>query len=72
MHLIDNILIAKRRRAGYNGSLMEFSHLENVLCVSVTHFNVDLSQEVLQLFQGHHIVIILVCLPHAVDDPTGV
>lgn len=43
--------------------------LENFLCVDVIHFHVDLSQEVLQLLQGHLIVFIFVCFPHAVDDP---
>lgn len=48
------------------------THLENVLRVSVVHFNVDLSQEVLQLLQGHLVVLILVRFPHAVDDPAGI
>ena len=48
------------------------THLEDFLCVGVVHFYVDLSQEVLQLLQGHLVVLVLVCFSHAVDDPADI
>lgn len=51
---------------------MRGTYLKNVLCISVTNFNIYLSQKVLHLFQGHHVVSILVCFPHAADDPAGI
>lgn len=46
-----------------------FTHGEEHFSVRVIHFNVNLMQKVLQLFQGHLVVFVLVCFAHAVEDP---
>lgn len=48
------------------------THFKNLLCVGVVNLHIDISQEVLQLLKGHHVVFVLVCFPHAVDDPAGI
>lgn len=45
------------------------SYLKQHGGVHVIHLDVDLAQEVLHLLQGHHVVVVFVCLPHAADDP---
>lgn len=51
---------------------MTGTYLENFLCIPVTNFNIYLSQKVLHLLQGHHVVSILVSFPHAADDPADI
>jgi len=51
---------------------MDILYLKNVLCIAVVDFDVDLSQEVLQLLQVHLVVIVFVGFSHAVDDPAGI
>lgn len=53
----------------YDFSRLFSTHPEDVFCVGVVHLHVDLPQEVLQLLQGHLVVLVLVRLAHAVDDP---
>ena len=46
-----------------------FTHGEEHCSIRVIHLDVYLMQEVLELFQGHLVVFVLVRLAHAVEDP---
>lgn len=53
----------------YRLQITHAPYLEQHCGVHVVHLDVDLAQEVLHLLQGHHVVVVFVCLPHAADDP---
>lgn len=53
----------------YRVKITDASYLKQHGGVHVIHFDVDLAKEAFHLLQGHHVVAVFVCLPHAADDP---